>query len=73
MRTLSRRELGRALLARNLLLEPSTLGAVAAVQHLVGVQAQEPQEPYVGLFCRLAGSTRSSSAARWSSGCWSAP
>ena len=54
MRTLSRRELGRALLARNLLLERSTLGGVDAVQHLVGVQAQEPQEPYVGLICRLA-------------------
>jgi len=54
MRTLSRRELGRALLVRNLLLERSPLSHVEAVRHLVGLQAQEPQEPYAGLFSRLA-------------------
>ncbi|MFC7492329.1 MULTISPECIES: winged helix DNA-binding domain-containing protein [unclassified Knoellia] len=54
MRVLSGRELNRALLARNLLLERSTLDVVAATEHLVGLQAQEPQEPYVGLFSRLA-------------------
>jgi Winged helix DNA-binding domain len=53
MRTLSRRELGRSLLARNLLLERSPLSPVEAATHLVGLQAQEPQEPYVGLFSRL--------------------
>lgn len=54
VRILGRRELGRALLARNLLLERSSRTVVAAVEHLVGLQAQEPQEPYVGLFSRLA-------------------
>ncbi len=54
-RVLGQRELNRALLARNLLLERSSLAPLDAVRHLVGLQAQEPQEPYVGLFSRLAG------------------
>ena len=54
MTVLSWRALNRALLARNLLLERSTRPVTAAVEHLVGLQAQEPQEPYVGLFARLA-------------------
>ena len=55
MRVLTRRELGRALLARNLLLERSALDPLAAVRHLVGLQAQEPQEPWLGLLARLDG------------------
>lgn len=51
--TLTREQLNRALLARNLLLERATLGPADAVAHLVAVQAQEPQEPYVGLWSRL--------------------
>jgi hypothetical protein len=54
-RVLTRAELGRALLARNLLLERASPGPAEAVGHLVAVQAQEPQEPYVGLWSRVAG------------------
>jgi hypothetical protein len=51
---LTRRELGRATLARQLLLERSPLGPAEAVAQVAGLQAQEPQEPYVGLAARLA-------------------
>src|SRR5437867_3435739 len=49
----SPRALNRALLARQLLLERATLSPAAAVEHLVGMQAQQPRDPYIGLWTRL--------------------
>jgi winged helix DNA-binding protein len=52
---LTLRALNRALLARQWLLEPRAAGAAEAVEHLVAVQAQDPQAPYGGLAARVAG------------------
>ncbi len=52
---LSLRELNRATLARQHLLERTTLGAADLVEHLVGLQSQTPQTWYVGFWCRLVG------------------
>ncbi|GII64232.1 hypothetical protein Skr01_43170 [Sphaerisporangium krabiense] len=53
MTVLSTRALNRATLARQLLLDRADLPARHAVAHLCGLQAQEPQEPFVGLWSRL--------------------
>ncbi len=50
---LTQRERNRALLARQHLLERKDAGAIAMIQHLVGMQAQVPQQPYVALWSRL--------------------
>jgi winged helix DNA-binding protein len=52
-RILTLRELNRALLARQMLLERETLSVPAAVERLIGLQAQLAQPPYVGLWTRL--------------------
>jgi hypothetical protein len=57
-RVLTARELNRAALARQLLLEPRPLGPAAAIEHLVGVQAQWPASPYVGIWTRTVGFRR---------------
>ncbi|HJY59517.1 MAG TPA: crosslink repair DNA glycosylase YcaQ family protein, partial [Streptosporangiaceae bacterium] len=61
---LSQRELNRALLSRQLLLDrvdlpeeasPRRAAVLATIEHLVGLQAQAPFPPYYGLWSRLGG------------------
>lgn len=52
--TLRRRALNRALLARQLLMERSTLSIPAVVEQIGGLQTQYSPSGYVGLWTRLA-------------------
>jgi hypothetical protein len=52
-RVLTTRELNRALLARQLLLERSSLGLEQALEQVAGLQAQYAPSPYIGLWSRL--------------------
>jgi hypothetical protein len=54
---LSLRELNRTTLARQLLVQRSSMSALDAIEHLVGMQAQAPFAPYYGLWSRLDGFT----------------
>jgi hypothetical protein len=57
-RTLSQRELNRALLARQLLLERTKLPIPRALERIAGLQAQYAPAMYVGLWSRLEGLER---------------
>jgi hypothetical protein len=50
---ISLRELNRATLARQMLLERERSGVVEAVERLGGLQAQEAKPPFIGLWTRL--------------------
>src|SRR5919199_2298281 len=52
-RVLTLRELNRALLSRQLLLERRRLGVQQAVERIGAIQAQWPQSPYLALWTRL--------------------
>lgn len=54
MSQLSLRTLNRTYLERQLLLDRATRTPLETVGHLMGLQGQEPDAPYVGLWARLA-------------------
>src|SRR5919201_4248490 len=56
--TLTLRQLNRALLARQMLLERQKVGVIDAVERLGGLQAQWAPAPYVALWTRLRGFER---------------
>ena len=51
--TLTKRQLNRALLARQMLLERQKAAPLAAIAQVVGMQAQIPRPPFGGLWTRL--------------------
>ncbi len=51
---LTLRELNRAMLARQLLLERADIGVVPAIERLAALQAQSSPSPYIALWSRLA-------------------
>ncbi|TDG00924.1 winged helix DNA-binding domain-containing protein [Paenibacillus piri] len=59
-RILGPRELNRALLARQFLIQRARLSVADALEHLIGLQSQAPLPPYIGLWTRLDGFTHDS-------------
>lgn len=57
-RVLTTRELNRATLARQLLLERAAITPLAAIERLFALQAQVARPPFVGLWTRVHGFTR---------------
>jgi hypothetical protein len=57
-RTLTQRELNRALLARQLLLERASASVPRALERMAGLQAQYAPSMYIGLWSRLEGLAR---------------
>lgn len=55
MRVLTQRELNRALLGRQLLLERSTLPLTRSIERIAGLQTQYAPSAYIGLWSRLDG------------------
>ncbi|MEV5029329.1 winged helix DNA-binding domain-containing protein [Paenibacillus sp. LPE1-1-1.1] len=52
---LSKRQLNRALLDRQMLLQRSSISVLEAIERLVAIQAQAPNPPYFALWSRLEG------------------
>lgn len=58
MTALDRRTLNRTTLSRQLLLDRTNTSPHEVVRRLVGLQAQDPEPPYVGLWSRVADFTK---------------
>src|SRR2546430_10044085 len=56
--TLTLRELNRAMLARQLLLERAKVNVVTAIERVAALQAQWSPSPYIALWSRMAGFRR---------------